>query len=213
VQGLFWKRRAKEEDDEQSVQCRDCHERGKTRRFPWGIDRTSTMPEFPGWVGLAVKKTPVLRVTGITHRADPIFQTLVGPGAEHVTLSGLTAEASVYQPVNDAMPGFLQNVYLHPSGGGKWLAILQIKKRALHDEGRQRQAALQALAAFYELKHVIPGVLGHPIDPTSRPEYNPMIREVGTTCKTIFDCTAPFRMADRFERAQFIDVDPEKFLL
>jgi UbiD family decarboxylase len=201
------------------------------------------MPEFPGWVGFAHPHASVLHVTGITHRVDPIFQTLVGPGAEHVTLSGLPTEASIYRLVNDSMPGFLQNVHLHPSGGGKWLAVLQVKKRSPHDEGRQRQAAIQALAAFVELKHVLlvdedvdcfdandilwalttryqgdvdslvlPGVLCHPIDPTARPEYNPMIREVGTTCKTIFDCTAPFSQKERFERAQFIDVDVQKFL-
>jgi UbiD family decarboxylase len=201
------------------------------------------MPEFPGWVGFAIKKTPVVHVTGITHRVNPIFQTLIGPGEEHVTLSGLTTEASIFRLVNDSMPGFLQNVYLHPAGGGKWLAILRVKKRGAYDEGRQRQAAIQAFAAFFELKHVIlvdedvdcfdsndilwaltcryqgdvdtiviPGVLGHPIDPTARPEYNPMIRQVGSTCKTIFDCTAPFGMKERFERAQFIEVEVEKFL-
>lgn len=201
------------------------------------------MPEFPGYVGWALKKTPVVRVTGITHRVNPILQTLVGPGEEHVTLAGLPTEASIFRLVDDAMPGFLQNVYLHPAGGGKFLAILQVKKRSAIDEGRQRQAAIQAFAAFFELKHVIlvdedvdlfdtndvmwamttryqgdidsiflPGVLCHPIDPTSRPEYNPMIRQVGNACKTIFDCTAPWNMKERFERAQFIDVDVEKFL-
>jgi UbiD family decarboxylase len=206
-----------------------------------GLDRA--MPEFPGYVGWALKQTPVVRVTGITHRANPIFQTLVGPGEEHVTLAGLPTEAGIFRLVDDAMPGFLQNVYLHPSGGGKWLAILQVHKRGPGDEGRQRQAAIQAFAAFSELKHVIlvdedvdlfdsndvlwalttryqgdvdtiyiPGVLCHIIDPTSRPEYNPMIRQVGNTCKTIFDCTAPWDMKERFERAQFVDVDVEKFL-
>jgi 4-hydroxy-3-polyprenylbenzoate decarboxylase len=45
------------------------------------------MPEFPGYVGMAQTNLPLLRVTGISHRAQPIFQTLVGPGEEHVTLA------------------------------------------------------------------------------------------------------------------------------
>ena len=53
------------------------------------------------------------------------------------------------------MPGFLQNVYCRPAGGGKYLAILQVKKRKPTDEGVQRQAALVAFTAFFELKHVI----------------------------------------------------------
>ena len=113
------------------------------------------MPEFPGFIGRAQKHLPIFRVTGITHRIKPIFQTLIGPGEEHVTLTGLPTEASIFRLVEDAMPGFLQNVYLASAGGGKYLAILQVKKRIRSDEGRQRQAALVAFTAFYELKHVI----------------------------------------------------------
>ena len=58
----------------------------------------------------------------------------------------------------------------------------------------------------------IPGVRCHPLDPTANPEYNPMLRDRGLSCKTIFDCTAPFGMKERFERSQFVDVDLRKFL-
>ncbi len=93
------------------------------------------MPEFPGYVGAAQRNLPVLRVTAITHRVNPIFQILVGPGEEHVTLTGLPTEASIYRLIEDAMPGFLQNVYCHPAGGGKYLAILQVKKRQAERRG------------------------------------------------------------------------------
>lgn len=200
------------------------------------------MPEFPGYVGKAQAHLPILRVTAITHRTDPIYQILVGPGEEHVTLTGLPTEASIYRLIEDAMPGFLQNVYCHSAGGGKYLAILQIRKRKPTDEGMQRQAALTAFAAFYELKHVIlvdddidpydsadvlwamttryqgdvdtifiPNVRGHSLDPSATPEYNPMLRDSGVTCKTIFDCTVPLHMKDVFERSQFADVDLEKY--
>ncbi len=201
------------------------------------------MPEFPGYEGLAHAHQPLFHVTAITHRIDPIFQMLIGPGEEHVTLAGLPTEASIYRLIHDAMPGLLQNVYCHSSGGGKFLAVLQVKKRYPMDEGRQRQAALCALAAFSELKHVIivdedvdlydtndvmwamttryqgdvdtvciPGVRFHGADPTANPEYNPLLRGRGISCKTIFDCTVPFGMKERFERAQFVDVDLGKFL-
>lgn len=35
------------------------------------------------------------------------------------------------------------------------MAVLQVVKRTVNDEGRQRQAALLAFSAFIELKHVI----------------------------------------------------------
>lgn len=57
--------------------------------------------------------------------------------------------------VENAMPGKLLNVYAHSSGGGKYLAVLQFRKVVESDEGRQRQAALLAFAAFPELKHVM----------------------------------------------------------
>ncbi|OFW59286.1 MAG: 3,4-dihydroxybenzoate decarboxylase [Actinobacteria bacterium RBG_16_64_13] len=200
------------------------------------------MPEFPGYIGEAQRNLPVLHVTAITHRLNPILQILVGPGEEHVTLSGLPTEASIFRLVEDAIPGFLQNVYCHPGGGGKYLAILQIKKRLPTDEGRQRQAALVAFAAFSELKHVIlvdedvdlydstdvmwamttrfqgdistifiPGVKCHTLDPSGTPAFNPMLRDSSISCKTIFDCTVPFALKERFERSPFVDVDLGKY--
>jgi UbiD family decarboxylase len=201
------------------------------------------MPEFPGYLGQAQRDLAVFRVTGITTRRKPILQILVGPGEEHVTLSGLPTEASIYRLVEDAIPGFLQNVYCHPAGGGKYLAILQIKKRAWTDEGRQRQAAIVAFAAFSELKHVIlvdedvdlydstdvmwamttrfqgdvstvfiPAVKCHTLDPSATPEFNPLLPYSSISCKTIFDCTVPYALKDRFQRSPFVDVDLEKYL-
>ena len=201
------------------------------------------MPEFPGYLGQAQRNLAVFRVTGITTRRNPILQILVGPGEEHVTLSGLPTESSIYRLVEDAIPGFLQNVYCHPAGGGKYLAILQIKKRLPTDEGRQRQAAIVAFAAFSELKHVIlvdedvdlydstdvmwamttrfqgdvstvfiPAVKCHTLDPSATPEFNPLLRASSISCKTIFDCTVPYALKERFERSPFVDVDLAKYL-
>ncbi len=58
----------------------------------------------------------------------------------------------------------------------------------------------------------IPGVRCHPLDPSSNPEYSAFIGDVGISCKTIFDCTVPFEMKDRFRRAQFMELDPERWL-
>ena len=201
------------------------------------------MPEFPGYLGVAQPELPVLRVTAITHRRNPILQTIIGPGEEHTNLVGIPTEASILRLVESSMPGRLRNVYCHSSGGGKYLAILQFTKRVESDEGRQRQAALTAFAAFPELKHVIvvdqdvdifdtndvlwamttryqgdastiflPGVRCHPLDPSQSPDFSPTIPAPGISCKTIFDCTVPFRMQERFRRAEFVDVDLSRFL-
>ena len=131
------------------------------------------------------------------------------------------------------------HVNAHTAGGGKFLGILQVKKRQPSDEGRQGQAALIALATYSELKNIIlvdedvdifdsydilwamttrmqgdvsitniPGIRGHQLDPSQSPDYSTSIRANGISCKTIFDCTVPWALKDRFERAPFMEVDP-----
>ncbi len=206
-------------------------------------DTGKAMPEFPGYTGEAKAELPVIKVKAITHRRNPILQTTIGPGEEHVNMAGVPTEASILDMVGRAMPGVLLNVFAHSAGGGKFLAILQINKARAVDEGRQRQAALLAFSAFPELKTVvlvdedvdifdsddvlwamqtryqgdvdtifIPGVRCHPLDPSQTPEFSPSIREVGTSCKTIFDCTVPFRLKSQFKRSVFREVEVARFL-
>lgn len=118
-------------------------------------DSGKAMPEFPGYTGEAKAAIPVIKVKAVTHRTRPIWRTTVGPGEEHVNMAGIPTEASILDMVERAMPGKLLNVFAHTSGGGKLLAVMQFKKSNPADEGRQRQAALCAFAAFPELKHVI----------------------------------------------------------
>ncbi|WP_112179781.1 MULTISPECIES: UbiD family decarboxylase [Paraliobacillus] len=200
------------------------------------------MPEFPGYTGEANPKVPLIKVTAVTHRKNPIMQTVIGPSEEHVSMAGIPTEASILQMVETAMPGRLLNVYAHSAGGGKYMAVLQFKKSQPSDEGRQRQAALLAFSAFSELKHVflvdedvdpfdsndvlwamttryqgdidtitIPGVRCHPLDPTESPEYSPFISDKGVSCKTIFDCTVPYHLKDKFKRAKFKEMDAKLF--
>lgn len=113
------------------------------------------MPEFPGYTGPANAELPVIKVKAVTHRVNPIMQTCIGPSEEHVSMAGISTEASILDMVERAMPGRVQNVYAHSSGGGKFIAVIQFKKTVPSDEGRQRQAALLAFSAFPELKQVI----------------------------------------------------------
>jgi len=197
------------------------------------------MPEFPGYNGRSNPSLPVIKVKAVTTRENPILQTLVGPGEEHVSLAGIPTEASIHSACHDALPGLLKNIYAHSSGGGKFLAVMQVGKRSAEDDGNARQAALVALTAYRELKNVIlvdedvdlfdtddvlwamqtryqgdidtmflQGLMGHVLDPSQNPNYNPRLSARGITCKTVFDCTAPFHLRESFVRAQFKEVDP-----
>lgn len=201
------------------------------------------MPEFTGYNGPAYDKCSVIKVTAVTHRRDPIMQTCIGPSEEHVSMVGIPTEASIINMIEKAMPGRLQNVYMPSAGGGKYMCVLQFKKSVASDEGRQRQAAILAFAAFSELKHIIivdedvdpfdisdvlwamntryqgqmdtvflPAVHCHTLDPSATPEYDPSLPQKGVSCKTIFDCTVPFHLKDRFKRAEFMDVDWKRFV-
>ncbi|MGN1148216.1 MAG: UbiD family decarboxylase [Lachnospiraceae bacterium] len=113
------------------------------------------MPEFPGYNGAASHECWLIKVKAVTHREHPIMQTCIGPSEEHVNMAGIPTEASIYGMIEKALPGKVVNVYAHPSGGGKYMAVLQCRKTVHTDEGKQRQAALLAFSAFPELKHVI----------------------------------------------------------
>ena len=113
------------------------------------------MPEFPGYTGVASKAIPVVKIKAVTYRRNPIIQTCIGSSEEHVNMAGLPTEASIMAMTERALPGVVRNVYAHPAGGGKYMAIMQFRKSTINDEGRQRQAALAAMTAFIELKHVI----------------------------------------------------------
>lgn len=201
------------------------------------------MPEFPGYTGPANPSLPIIKVKAVTTRKDPIMQTCIGPSEEHVSLAGIPTEASIIQLIEAAMPSRLKNVYCASPGGGKFMAVLQVRKEQPSDEGRQRQMALLAFSAFSELKHVflvdedvdpfdmndvlwamntrfqgdadiitIPGVRTHPLDPSNDPTMSPSIRDHGIATKVIFDCTVPYDQKDRFQRAQFMKLDPCKWV-
>jgi 4-hydroxy-3-polyprenylbenzoate decarboxylase len=58
----------------------------------------------------------------------------------------------------------------------------------------------------------IPGVRCHPADPSSDPAFDKSCRDHGIACKTIFDCTVPFELKNRFQRAKFKEVDVKRFV-
>ena len=121
------------------------------------------MPEFPGYTGPANPSLPIIKVKAVTTRTNPIMQTCIGPSEEHVSMAGIPTEASIIQMIERAMPGRLKNVYCASPGGGKFMAVLQVKKSAPSDEGRQRQMALLAFSSFSELKHIF--LVDEDVDP------------------------------------------------
>lgn len=189
-------------------------------KSPW------SMPEFPGYEGLTYENAAVLKVKAVTTRLNPIMQTCIGPSDEHVNMAGIPTEASILTLTEKALPGFVTNVYSTRSGGGKIMVIMAVNKCRSVDQGKERQAALLAFAAYHELKHVV--LVDDDIDifdtddvlwalnfrfaadrdlitipetichplDPSQKQLYTGYRRNGLACKAIFDCTIPYELRE-----------------
>jgi len=114
----------------------------------------NSMAEFGGYTGPALR-TPLIKVTAVTHRRDPIVQICVGCSDEHVAMAGIPAAASVLNLCEKTLPGRVADCYFPSPGGGKYMAVMKIRKSAPDDDGEHINAGLMAFSAYRELKHVI----------------------------------------------------------
>jgi UbiD family decarboxylase len=97
-----------------------------------------------------VREQPVIEVKCITHRKDPIFQTLLAGGREHKLLMGMPREPTIFNEVSKVCD--CKDVYL-TFGGCSWLhAIVQIHKKGVDDGKKAIRAAFKGHSS---LKHCI----------------------------------------------------------
>jgi UbiD family decarboxylase len=97
-----------------------------------------------------VRQQPVIEVTCVTHRKNPIYQTILAGKNEHKFLMGMPKEPTIYNEVNKVCQ--CKDVYITP-GGCSWLhAVVQIHKTQANDG---RKAILAAFEGHKSLKHVI----------------------------------------------------------
>ncbi|MBI2880107.1 MAG: UbiD family decarboxylase [Candidatus Tectomicrobia bacterium] len=166
---------------------------------------------FGEFTGYAVGKRPrpVLKFKAVTHRRDPIYQTISSSATEHCIMPAIAKEAYVFDVAKGACPT-LQNIHVAYTGRGRFHYFVSIDKQA---EGQPRNVAMAVFGADLLAKQVvvvdkdvdifdekqvlwaiatrlqgdtdivnIPGGLGSDLDPSNRGE--------GVQCKTIFDATA-----------------------
>lgn len=108
--------------------------------------------EYPGCYSEA-KQAPVLKVTAITMRRNPIYQTaLTGlPVTENHTLIEYADAAVVYREVKKIAPE-VKAVHVTPGGTFRHHAVVSIRKR--HDE-EGRNVIVALLASGVGIKHVV----------------------------------------------------------
>jgi anhydromevalonate phosphate decarboxylase len=96
------------------------------------------------------RQQPVVEVKCITHRQNPIYQTILAGRNEHKFLMGMPKEPSMFNEVSKVCE--CKDVYITP-GGGSWLhAVVQIKK---HNPEDGKKAIAAAFAGHHSLKHCV----------------------------------------------------------
>ena len=119
-------------------------------------------PDLTGTLDI-VRQQPIIEITCITRRSDPIYHALLPAGLEHKLLMGMPREPTIYAAVAEVARPL--NVCITP-GGASWLhAVVQIEKRG-PDDGRLAIEA--AFRGHSSLKHVV--VVDGDVDPFSPAE-------------------------------------------
>jgi UbiD family decarboxylase len=182
-----------------------------------------------------VRQQPVVDIKCITHRKNPIYQTILAGKNEHKFLMGMPKEPTIYNEVNKVCQ--CKDVYITP-GGCSWLhAVVQIKKQNAEDG---KNAIVAAFEGHKSLKHcvivdediniydphdvewaiatrfqadkntiVLSNQPGSSLDPSGDLTEG----KKATTAKAGLDATAPLVTTGKgFKKEEYIKVDLNKYL-
>jgi 2,5-furandicarboxylate decarboxylase 1 len=200
--------------------------REKTAEGPF-LDTTGTIDK--------IRQQPIIEIKCITHRENPIYQTLLPGRHEHQFLMGMPKEPTIFNEVNKVCE--CKDVYI-TAGGCSWLhAVVQIKKKS-PDDGKK--AITAAFEGHKSLKHcvivdddidiynphdvewaiatrfqadknavILPNQPGSSLDPSGDLSEG----KKATTCKMGLDATVPFGKTDKsFAKERYRKVDLNKYL-
>ncbi|MDR3361772.1 MAG: UbiD family decarboxylase [Desulfovibrio sp.] len=106
--------------------------------------------EYPKYYGPASPK-PVVKLTAITSRRDPIYHTIVPATMEHLLLGAIPREGGMLQAIRHAVPTAI-GVHLTPGGTCRYHAVVSIDKI---NEGEAKNAMFAAFASSQEVKRVV----------------------------------------------------------
>ena len=182
-----------------------------------------------------VRQQPVIEINCITHRENPVYQTILAGRNEHKFLMGMPREPTIFNEVNKVCE--CKDVYITP-GGCSWLhAVVQIKKRNPDDGKKTIEAAFKghsslkrcivvdddiniynpndvewAIATRFQADKdavILPKQRGSSLDPSGDLTEG----KKATTCKMGLDATIPFKKTGKgFKKEKYRRVDLNKFL-
>jgi 2,5-furandicarboxylate decarboxylase 1 len=188
------------------------------------------MAEFTGHYSGADPKH-VAKITAITHRAKPIFQTMNGGGYEHVSVGNMITREPLLETFVRHMSPRVKAVHLPPYSGG-FTALIAVENP---QPGEAKNIGLAALAAHVNFKTVIvvdadvdifdPADVMWALSTRARwdrgfasianvhtNELDPSSDEHGIVAKAVIDATLPADKRKRYVKVAYPPVDLEKYL-
>jgi 2,5-furandicarboxylate decarboxylase 1 len=116
---------------------------------PKAMRREGPFGEYPRYY-TGVGPMPYVKITAITMRREPIYQTIFNAHIEHTCLGALPRMGSLYRRVREVVPSVTM-VNLPVSGMGRAHAYISLKKAR---DGEPKQAAFAAFIVDALIKHV-----------------------------------------------------------
>jgi 2,5-furandicarboxylate decarboxylase 1 len=106
--------------------------------------------EFPQYYGPRANRE-VIQVDAITHRAKPIFHTIVGGGMEHLVLGEIPREATLLEHLQRSFSS-VRDVRLTRGGVCRYHLVVKIDKL---NNGEPKNIIMGAFGGHYDLKQVV----------------------------------------------------------
>jgi 2,5-furandicarboxylate decarboxylase 1 len=188
------------------------------------------MAEFTGHYSGADPKH-IARITKITHRKSPIFQTMNGGGYEHVSVGNMITREPLLERFVRHISSRVKAVHLPPYSGG-FTAIIALENP---QPGEAKNVGLAAMAGHVNFKTVIvvdadvdifdPADVMWALSTRARwdtgitaitnahtNELDPSSGEHGIVAKMIIDATLPADKRKRYVKVAYPAVDLAKYL-
>jgi 2,5-furandicarboxylate decarboxylase 1 len=189
--------------------------------------------EFVGYLS-PEGDAPILEVTAVTHRENPIYHAINGYGRETIMLRKYVLEASLLKVLQAAIP-IVKDAEMTAGGLHRFHAVVQVEKKSAQHDGFQRNAIQAAFGALKDLDLVI--VVDEDIDirdpldveyalatrmeasrdlivmPEGRGHEYVRIGRNGIRAKLGIDATVPFEDKARFARCAFEPVSIDAAVL
>ncbi|MBB5047964.1 2,5-furandicarboxylate decarboxylase 1 [Rhodopseudomonas rhenobacensis] len=106
--------------------------------------------EFPQYYGPRADRE-VIQVDAITHRANPIFHTIVGGGMEHLVLGEIPREATLLEHLQRSFSS-VRDVRLTRGGVCRYHLVVKIDKT---NNGEPKNIIMGAFGGHYDVKQVV----------------------------------------------------------